>query len=280
MNEKSEQFFNKLKKAVETDQLKLPSLPEIALKIRQAVESENNSAQQIADILTQDPSMTARLLQVANSPIFRARSNIESLQIAITRLGTRVVRDLVITLSMKQMFQATSDLLDKRFRELWTTSIEVAAISRMLASQKKHLEPEQALIAGLIHNIGALPILQLAEEDEKLSGNEQELNTVLMETQGRVGEMILSFWNFPQSLIDVVAKWDLFKRQHSGAADYVDVVQAAILQSGHTSLVNTPEDWKQVPAFNMLGITPDINIIEIEENKKIIEETRQSLASI
>ncbi len=280
MNEKSEQFYNKLKKAVETDQLKLPTLPEIALKIRKAVESENNSAQQIADILVQDASMTARLLQVANSPIFRARTEIDSLQIAITRLGTRVVRDLVITLSMKQIFQASSDLLDKQFRELWATSIEVAAISRMLASQQSHLEPEQALIAGLIHNIGALPVLQLAENDEVLSNNKQELDTVLKEIQGRVGEMILSFWNFPQHLIDVIAKWDSFNRQHNGNADYIDIVQVAILQSGHTALTTAPEDWNHVPAFNMLKIDPNINFIDIEENKIKIEQTKQSLACI
>jgi HD-like signal output (HDOD) protein len=277
MNKKSEQFFNKLKKAVEIDQLKLPTLPEIALKIRKAVESESSSAQQIAAILTQDASMTARLLQVANSPIFRARAEIDSLQIAVTRLGTRVVRDLVITLSMKQIFKSKSTLLDKRFREIWETSVEVAVISRMLATQHSHLEPEQALIAGLIHNIGALPILQLAEEDEELSNNEQELNTVLMEIQGLVGEMTLTFWNFPQPLIDVVAKWNAFNRQHNGPADYVDVVQAALLESGKTSLVNAPDDWNKIPAFKILGVDPEINIIEQEENRIIFEETTRSL---
>ena len=67
MNDNSAQFFNTLKKAVETDQLTLPTLPEVAIKIREAVECESNSAQQIAEILLQDAALTTRLLQVANS---------------------------------------------------------------------------------------------------------------------------------------------------------------------------------------------------------------------
>lgn len=279
MTDKSTLFFDKLKKAVETDQLTLPTLPEVALKIREAVESENNSAQQIADMLAQDASLTTRLLQVANSPIYRARSQIDDLTMAIARLGTRVVRDLVVCLSMKQIFQATSDLLDQQFRELWRTSVEVAAISRMIAGESS-LNPEQALIAGLIHNIGALPVLKMAEDDDELSTDKQALNQLIKDIQAPVGELILSFWNFPEHLINVVSKWNLFNRQHNGPVDYVDIVQIAILQSGHTQFSNAPDDWTQVPAFTAADIEPDISIIEVEENKIKINETRQSLTAM
>ena len=270
-------FLNTLKKAVETDRLKLPTLPEVAIKIREAVENENNSSQQIADLLLQDPSLTARLLQVANSPVFRARSQIDDLTMAITRLGTRVVRDLVICLAMKQIYQPSSTALEKKFKELWASSIEVAAISRMIASETS-LNPEQALIAGLIHNIGALPILLMAEDDDELSTDKEALNQLMRDIQGTVGKLILSFWNFPDHLIDVVEKCNILNRQHEGPADYADIVQIAILLSGKTLHGNTPEDWHQVPAFASLGIEPDSSIIETEENKIKIDEIRQSLS--
>lgn len=279
MNEKSIEFYNKLKKAVETDQLTLPSLPEVAIKIRDAVDSESNSAEEIANILTQDAAITARLLQVANSPIYRARSEIIDLQMAVTRLGTRVVRDLIITLAMKQMFQASSEILKQKFHALWLTSVEVAAISRLLANQAS-LNPEQAVIAGLIHNIGALPILQLAQQDEDLVNDEQALNEVIQQSHYKVGEMILKFWNFPSHFVDVVSKWHIFNREHTGSADYVDLVQVAILQSGHNSIGKLPEDWQQVPAFNQLGLDATTKIVDIEENKIKIEETRDSLIKI
>ena len=279
MNEKSEVFFNALKKAVETDQLTLPTLPEVAIKIRDAVESECNSAQQIADMLTQDASLTTRLLQVANSPIYRARTEIDDLTMAITRLGTRVVRDLVICLAMKQIYQPTSRLLEQQFRELWATSIEVASISRLIA-EKSSLNPEQALIAGLIHNIGALPVLQMAETDEALSKDKKALIQIIQDIQGSVGKLILSFWNFPDHLIDVVSQWSVFTRHHEGPADYVDIVQIAILQSGHTLYSDAPDDRQLVPAFAAAGIDSNVSLIDMEENKIKIEETRQSLSAM
>lgn len=280
MIEKAEQFYNKLCKAVQTDRLKLPTLPEVALKIRQAVESEEKSAQQIAEILTQDAALAARLLQLANSPLYRARSKIDNIQLAITRLGTRVVRDLVITLAMKQIYQATSDSLDRQFRELWSTSVEVAAICRMLAAGQNTLDPEQALLAGLIHNIGALPIMQLAEDDDELFDDAEALQEITLEIQSKVGKVILEFWNFPESFIDVVNHWDQFDREHSGEADYTDLVQVAILQSGHTRFSHAPIDLSQINAFKKLGLDTSINYIDIEANKASIDETKQTLLAM
>ncbi|MCW8956859.1 MAG: HDOD domain-containing protein [Gammaproteobacteria bacterium] len=280
MIDKAEQFYDKLCKAVQTDQLKLPTLPEVALKIRQAVESEEKSAQQIAEILTQDASLAARLLQLANSPLYRARSKIDNLQLAITRLGTRVVKDLVITLAMKQIFQSTSKSLDQQFRELWSTSVEVAAICRMLATSQKSLEPEQALLAGLIHNIGALPILRLAEDDDELIDDPELLQEITLEIQSKVGKVILEFWDFPDTFLNVVKHWDEFDRQHPGVADYTDLVQVAILQSGHTQFAHTPAEWNQISAFQKLGLDATINYTDKDDNKASIEETRQTLMAM
>jgi len=274
MTEKAEQFFNELKSAVESDQLILPTLPEVALKIREAVESENTSAQQVAETLTQDASLSARLIQVSNSPLYRSRTPIEDLQMAVTRLGIRMVRDLVISLAMKQIYQATSDVLDEHFRRIWNTSVEVAAICRMFATTVPGINPEQALLAGLIHNIGALPILVMAEDDNDLFNDGEALQQVITELQGRVGILILETWNFGDAMIDVVKNAHNFSYDHEGGADLVDLVQIALLQGGH---VNSDVDWSGVPAFAKLGMDTEVNVVEIEENKEIIESTKQSL---
>ncbi len=254
MNDKAEQFYQQLQKAVETDQLKLPSLPEVALNVRNAIEKETSSAEQIAEILAQDPALSIRLLQLANSPLYRPRAEITSLQMAITRLGIRVVRDLIITIAIKQIYKAGSDTLQRYFRELWSTSVEVAAISRTLACNVPGMDPEQALLAGLIHNIGALPVLQLAEQDHSLLNNNAAISRIVEKLQNRVGKLILEFWHLPSHLVQVVSQWNDFHRSHTGTADYVDIVQVAILQSGHASGHNIPEDWTLIPAMAKLGI--------------------------
>ena len=131
-------FLETLNQAIDSNRLTLPTLPEVALRVRSAVEREDSSAKQVADIIATDAALSARLLQVANSPLYRGRVQIDSLQMAVARLGVRVVRSLVVSLIMQQIFQATNDLLDKRFRQTWEQSVQIAAISRVLAQNLKY----------------------------------------------------------------------------------------------------------------------------------------------
>lgn len=279
MSPKAEQFFAELKKAVEADRLVLPTLPEVALKIRAAVEDENASAQKIADTLTQDASLSARLIQVANSPLYRSRNPIDNLQAAVIRMGIRLVRDLVVSLAMKQIYQATSDVLDDYFRKCWNDSVEVAAISRMLSTTVSGLNAEQALLAGLIHNIGSLPILVMAEDDEDLFQDSDALGEIIWELQGRVGALILTNWHFPEPMIEVVRESHNFSYNRPGnAPGFVDLVQVALLQGNHIPAKHMPKDLGKVPAFAKMGMDAEVNVIEIEANQQIIENTKASLA--
>jgi HD-like signal output (HDOD) protein len=277
MSEQAELFFQQLKSAVETDQLKLPTLPDVALSIRKAVDNEHHSAQQIADIISHDPSLAARLLQLANSPLYRCRGEIDNLQTAVTRLGVRIVRDLVTTLALRQMFETDSPVLDQHFRELWTCSVKIAAICRMLASELEHLDTEQALLAGLIHNIGALPIIVLAERDPALIDDRQRLHQLTLQLQNSVGEMILKFWRFPESLIRVVGEFsdvDVSKRE----ADYVDLVRIALLYNAlETSASEPDQDQRMNQALEHLGIRHDSKLLSMDERRHSIDATVQSL---
>jgi len=279
MSAKAEALFDDLTTAVKTDKLILPSLPDVALKIRDAVESENSTAQDISDALAQDASLAARLLKVANSPLYRTRNPIEDLQMAVTRLGICIVRDLVVGLAMKQIFQATSDALDIHSRKIWSKSVDAAAISRMMATMVPGINAEQALLAGLIHNIGALPVLVLAENDEDLFQDEEVLGRVIYELQGEVGELILRHWEFDDHMIEVVKQCHNFNYDNGDKASIVDIVQVSLLQGNHIPSEFTPENWADVPAFTRLGIDVEVNVIDIEENKEMIENTKMALSS-
>ncbi len=256
-------FLDYLRGEIQANRLVLPSLPEVALKVRDAVEREEISAAKLAALIAEDAALAARLIQVANSPLYRGRTEITSLQMAITRMGYYAVRTLILSLAMKQMFQPTSPLLDHYFHTIWQTSVEVGAISRALASLCPHLNAEQALLAGLIHQIGKLPILTLAERLPNLAEDPAHLDRLLEALHPQVGAMILTHWHFPQALIEVVTEYlNWHRRLDDKPADYVDVVQAAYLTS--SSLSQTPPvDLAQVKAFARLGLKPGIEVIEM-----------------
>lgn len=256
-------FLNKLLEAIDDGRLTLPTLPEVAIKVRSEVESDNSTATSVANIVATDAALSARLLQVANSPLYRGRVPIENLSMAVSRLGTRLVRSLVVSLIMQQIFQATSDFLDRRFRQVWEESVQLASICRVLASKAKHLDPEQALLAGLIHNIGALPILTMAE---RMSIEDpDELEQLINSLNPIIGEKILEEWDFSEALIKVPRNYQDITYDGGPQADYVDLVivgrQELQLDPEH---INEHPDWHKMPAFEKLGIEPDVQLIDIE----------------
>ena len=273
MQEKIENFLDEVKDAVATEKLLLPSLPNVALKIKAECEKEDTSAQRIAEVISQDPALTVRLLQIANSSLYRTRTSTDNIQMAITKLGLKLVRDLIISLSMKQLYIAENEVIAERFNELWLASTKTAAIAHLLASQHKHLDAEKAMLAGLTHNIGALPIILMAEDDDDLIDRPDALYKVLQKTQGEVGAFIFQKWHFPSYMIEVANECYHFRRNHNGPSDYIDVIQVALIQGSIYTGLDCPEDWSTVSAFSRLGIDTESHVLDIEENKLVFDET-------
>ncbi|MEJ2395040.1 MAG: HDOD domain-containing protein [Candidatus Thiodiazotropha sp.] len=258
-------FLETLNQAIDSNRLTLPTLPEVAIKVRDAVEKENSTAKVVSDIIVTDAALSARLLQVANSPLYRGRVQIDSVQMAVTRLGVRLVRSLVVSLIMQQIFQATNDLLDKKFRQVWEESVQIAALSRVLAGGLDHLDKDQAMLGGLIHNIGALPVLAMAENHDELLNDADELDRVIAALSPTVGSRILNMWDFPPSLINVTEHFLDLGYQNEGEADYADVVQVARLEAlvGKAGSVAMTE-WANIPSFQRVGVETEVNIVEVE----------------
>jgi len=273
----NEQFLEHLQSDIRENKITLPTLPEVALKVRDAMESENVTAKEISDIVTTDAALSARLLQVANSPLYAGRVPIEQVQMAVTRMGIKMVRSLVINLAMKQMFQPTTDSMDKHLRDLWSESVSVAALARALSQTVPHLEAEQAMLAGLIHNIGALPILTMAEGIPEFANDEERLDTLLATLCPVVGQQILESWNFSDSMVAVPANCYDLSYDGGPQPNYVDVVIVARLQIPEIAMANANADWNNIPAFSKMGLEPEVAVIEIEGVAEEVEAAEDLL---
>ena len=157
-------FLVHVKTELDANRLILPTLPDVALKVRDAVSKGDATAQKLAEMIITDAALSARLIQVANCPLYRSATEISNIQMAVTRLGNKTIRTLITSLVMQQMFTPTSDLLEQHFRKTWEQGVNVSAISRALCSLVPHLNADEAMLAGLIHQIGKRPILMLVED--------------------------------------------------------------------------------------------------------------------
>lgn len=274
----TQEFYAELVNDLESGQLKLPTLPEVAMEVRNIVNDPNASAGDMANIIVTDTALSAKLIKVANSPLFRGQKEIESVQMAVARLGVNLIRNLVTSLMMKQLFNAKSPVLAKKMRELWEYNTQIAAISHVLGSTCPTVKSDEAMLAGLIHNIGALPVMMRADERPELLENLDVLDKLVERLSSPVGKKILETWLFPQSLIDVAAEYGNLSRDKQPEADMVDVVQVALLQSFMgTDHPLGQVDWDTVPALAKLGFTSEVEEIEMEGCTEKIEAAQAML---
>lgn len=274
----SADLADEIRSDIDNNRIQLPTLPEVALQVRDAVESETADAATIARMVANDAALSARLLQVANSPLYRGRVEIDSIQQAVTRLGLKMVRSLVVSLAMKQIFQATSDALDREFRQIWDDSLQVAAISRVLAGNVAELENEQALLGGLIHNIGALPILTKIDERYGYDTDTEMIEQLINDLAPEIGDRILKHWNFAESLANIPTACQDLAYDPGPVPTYADIVLVARLQNlAAKGAPGGSGDWSNVPAFAKVGIEPELVIVDMEGPAEEIAEVRTML---
>ncbi len=277
-----EKFIAVLLDDIAKGRLELPTLPEVAMKIRKMVGDPNSSADKLAKIIGTDAALSARLLQVANSSFFRGLNSVENVRTAVVRLGSVCVRNVVSSLVMNQLYQAKETApIKKELLALWVHGARVAAISSVLTKRLTRLDPDEAMLAGLIHDIGTLPILKRALDFPELLADRDALQRVIDRMHTDIGKLILEEWRFPDELLQVAADHEDLQRDGGSEVDYTDVVIIANLHSMvglHKSQLKDI-DWNDVPAFKKLGLTPEKSIATMAEAQAEIAEVQKLLVS-
>ena len=259
------------------NQLKVPSMPDIAVRVRKAVQDEGKGADAIAKLIQTDPPLAARVMQVANSPLYRGNANITNLRMAVTRLGLGTTRNLVMSFSLSNLFQTKTPLLRQRMIELWKHTTLIAALSAILGRMCKDFDVDRALLAGLVHDIGVLPILSYAEEFPELSADPQALEHAVQSLRGQIGALVLRQWEFDEDLVTVALEAEDWRRNPGDKADYCDIVLIAHLHG----VIGTPMMTRlpaidEVPAFEKLAI----GALSPRKSLQVLEEARADVAEV
>lgn len=278
MPEDVDKFISTLLDDLKTNRLKLPTLPQVAIKVGNIIDDPKTTTKEIAKIISTDAALTARLIQVANSVLYRGISPVEDIRTAVTRLGIKLIRNIVTSLIIRQLFHTKYDILRKRMEKLWLHSAHVAAISYVLAGKYTSIKPDEALLGGLIHNIGELPILTYAEKFPSIADSEETLDNISGSIGPVLGKTMLQAWKFPPSLIIVAAEYTNIQRSSPGLIEIIDIVVVAKLHSyigtqRHLAQTN----WATIPAFNKFKLTPEESISTLQKAREEILEIQKLL---
>jgi len=276
------EFVAQLCEELDENKLDLPAFPDVALRVKRAIADPDISADQIARVVGSDPVFSARLLKVANSALMNsAGAQIKELRLAIMRLGFNMAYNIAVSIAVEQLMKTgKADRLHEYFTDLRHHSVGVAAYAYVIARRFTTINPDEAMLAGLLHDIGKYYILTKSEDHPELFGASDALGTILRDWHTAVGRSILEAWNFSDDIAMAADEHESLDRMHVGPADLTDVVLVANLFSHQQSLEQLAElDWEAMPALRRLQLTADVALAVINDSQQEMQAIVNALES-
>ncbi|MET0067849.1 MAG: HDOD domain-containing protein [Candidatus Thiodiazotropha sp.] len=276
-----DELFWEFQEAIRNNTMELPSMPDITIRIAKVIQDSNTDSEDIARVLQADPTVAAKIINVVNSAAYRGKKQIDNLPDAVTRLGRSVTHNLVISFALSKLFHSRSEVLKQRMLQLWKHTSYVAPICHELANVTPGLAPDQALLCGLLHDIGALAIYGAARSKPELANNPELLDRVVKNLKAEVGALVLRQWEFPDYFVQAALHAEDWMEDISDEPDYVDLVVVAQLHAFvGTPMMNRLPRLDLVPAFHKLALgklTPRHSIDILDNAKDQIRELRDLL---
>jgi len=193
----------------------LPTIPVVATKVMQLIESEKATAEELAKVVASDPAVAARVLKISNSSFYGCQRQIQTLSHAIVVLGFSTLKSLVVAASVKQVYKPYG-LTEKM---LWEHSFGAGLAARIIAKETHAANEEEAFLGGLFHDIGKIIMNNMDSQqfqaamqkcyNDQVSFSEAE-RQVYSYTHSEVGALVIKKWNFPDILMHAVLKHHTF----------------------------------------------------------------------
>jgi HD-like signal output (HDOD) protein len=254
----------------------LPSFPDVALRVRQALARDDVTVDEVVRIVSAEPSLSVRLLQLANSVgLNPAGQRITTLRTAIARVGFSVARSATIAFAMSQMRRAEAWRgLTARFRTIWESSARLAATSYSLARYCGRSDADEAMLAGMLHSLGKLFVLIRVSRFPALLANATIGTEIENVWQARAGRSLLYRWDLGDEVLMAACEFERAQRNGEGPATLSDVLLAAhyLAGNGLPAELHGAEYLASAP-FVRLGL-------EAADAAQVLEASADEIASL
>jgi HD-like signal output (HDOD) protein len=274
-------FVQALAAELSKGKVDLPSFPDIALRVRQVLADDEVSPDKVVRVVGSEPALAARLMQIANSAAINFTGKpITELRTAIARMGFNMVRSAAIAFAMSQLKKVDSlKGLEQPLDELWQRSAAVAAMSHAVARRFSRVNPDTAMLAGLLHGIGKLYILTRSSRHPALFANEAAAyNSIVRDWHAPVAKALLENWEMAEEIIVAVSEHEDFAREHAGPPDLTDALTVGHLLTAFKEHPETLElNMHDVAACKRMNIDRASYEKLIDESEHEIEALRNAL---
>ena len=277
------QTAESLYKEIAKDKSLFPNVPETSIKILNAMEDPNCNNDRVAKIIQLDAGLSAFIVKSASSLRFHTRIPPKDLTSAIRRMGLRESYHLSLAFLSRAAFHTSDKQLKRYLTEAYSLSTQTAVIAFFLAQQQKCFEPGQAMLGGLMQDIGVPAILAAMSKHPELLQDSERRDALVDLLASRVGLMILKIWGFDPEIISVVRNRHQWFRDDHENPDLADLVLIARLHAliGKPAFRQCPP-IDSLPAFKKLQLGelgPDSALMLLKESREEIRSIGQLLAA-
>ena len=267
-----------------TGHISLPTMPDVVIRLQKAFNDENTNAATIQNLLQSDPTISAHLLKIANSALYKGAEEIDNLQQAVVRMGMNVLQSQVMVFAAKQMFQAKSDTMKQRMQQLWKSCRRVAGFSRVMARKTGLFNPERAQLAGLLSDLGEVALLQYAQDHTDLYSDDEALEQTIHTLRPQINGMLMYSWSLGEEIITVGEGSHDWFRNHVDNADLCDLVMIARYYSYMgTEKADRMPPLNKLPAFFKIKLdelSAEDSLAFVKECQQEVELVEQMLGSV
>jgi HD-like signal output (HDOD) protein len=270
-------FVQQLADDLNTGNLELPMFPDSVVRIQQAFRSEDTDMDEIIRIISSDPALAARVLQLSNSPALRAASEIVDVRQAVIRMGRKMVQSSAVSFALRQAErnENLSSESRERFREIWQESVELAALCHVLTKKYTKLSADEALLAGLLSVLGRLYIFMKSQDCGGI--DLAELEKIISEWHPAICKAIAESWGMSDELVTALELQLESDPPLKESASLAEVLVAAKLIVGHRN-AGTPLDGSEYPLLQRLGIAgANDYAVSLDAHEQDIDAIRQGL---
>lgn len=272
-------FVSLLALELQNGDIYLPSLPDVVLKIRRLLESDNCDFDKVSQAVSVDPVLVSRLFVFANSALYnRANVKIDTLDAAIGRLGFEVVRSTTMSLAMKQLYHADkSDKCARHLRAVWARGMKLSCMAHAIADARSNLNAESAYLCGLMHEVGKLYILTKAEDFPAFLGDPKSLNRVMDEWNAQISKSIIESWGFSDDVAKSTDPATYVDDDVESPPGFVDVIVVAkLLLDGDEG--SATQRFEVDPSCKKLGLNEHVAADVMLAYRQKINSMQQSLS--
>jgi HD-like signal output (HDOD) protein len=268
------QFLSSLARELSSGRVELPSFPDVAARTQQVLSDDSVTSERIARVIGSDAGLTARVLTMANSTLLhRGGAPITDLKVAVARIGYDNIRAAALAYANAQLRRAPELAhIRAQLQSCWQEGVRVAALMHAMAKETGTIRPDEALLAGLLHNVGKIYIIARAPKQ----GAMQVDDPIMRDWYPGIGCAVIENWKLPEEIAHAVNGQLDVERTHDNGADLQDLLIVAVAVAEQIAC-NTADDSavQKLPSASALGLS-DSALVRIMLESQTDMETLQA----